>query len=189
MAVVAGPSNAAKRLEEEWGVVFGRLPGFTGCWCLAGLLDDSRSGGDGGGRAALPTKVMATGVSVKRWVTMHGLALNCDCGLAWAQPPHTPHTPPRGCAPLAPPIVAATAAGVGGIIPCGIKNLPVGTLSEVALAAWERRQRRGGDSLGDTSTPPGPLPLPSPSVGVAQARAHVVAAFADVFGCSCDEGQ
>ncbi len=60
-----------------------RLPGFTGVW-LEGY------------------KVAAIGIKVKRWITMHGFALNVDPDLE----------------------------GFARIIPCGISDKPVGNLTQ-----------------------------------------------------------
>ena len=60
-----------------------RLPGFTGVW-LEGY------------------KVAAIGIKVKRWITMHGFALN----------------------------VCPDLRGFGRIIPCGISDKPVGSLTQ-----------------------------------------------------------
>jgi len=60
---------------------------------------------DGRGGAAGPDrKVGAIGIRVSRGVTMHGFALNCDCDLAW----------------------------FGRIVPCGISDAAVSTLSAEA---------------------------------------------------------
>jgi lipoyl(octanoyl) transferase len=84
-----------RRLEEavirvcaELGVDTGRVPGRTGVWVPA---DDRRP----------ERKVAALGVRVSQGVTMHGLALNCDCSLT----------------------------GFDAIIPCGITDAEVTTLS------------------------------------------------------------
>jgi len=50
-----------------------------------------------------PAKVAAIGVRVARGVTMHGFAINCDCDLSWAE----------------------------RIVPCGIDDATVTSLSEV----------------------------------------------------------
>lgn len=85
--------EASSRLAQRWGLTFGRLAGYTGCWCF---------------RAGLPpSKVMATGVGIRRWITQHGLALNCNCDLEWA---------------------------TGTIVPCGIRDLPVSSLSAITFA-------------------------------------------------------
>ncbi|TVQ43056.1 MAG: lipoyl(octanoyl) transferase [Gloeocapsa sp. DLM2.Bin57] len=60
-----------------------RLPGFTGVW-LEGY------------------KIAAIGIKVKRWITMHGFAVN----------------------------VYPDLAGFGRIIPCGISDKPVGCLTQ-----------------------------------------------------------
>ncbi len=73
-------------------------------------------------------KIAAIGVRVERSVTMHGFALNCD----------------------------NTLAGFGGIIPCGIRDAGVTTVSEVL----------GADH--------------SPADLVGTVRAHFTAAFAEV---------
>ena len=73
-------------------------------------------------------KIAAIGVRVERSVTMHGFALNCD----------------------------NTLAGFGGIVPCGIRDAGVTTVSEVL----------GADH--------------SPADLVGTVRAHFTAAFAEV---------
>ncbi len=84
-----------RRLEEalirtcaDLGIVTQRVPGRSGVWIKA-----DRNGPD--------RKVAAIGVRVSRGVTMHGLAINCDC----------------------------TLAGFDAIIPCGITDAGVTTLS------------------------------------------------------------
>ena len=86
---------------------FGRVLGYTGCWLL--------SVGDGEGKLSVvrrresgfqvPAKVMAAGISIRRWITQHGIAINCNCDLAWA---------------------------IEDIVPCGIKDLPVENLDNIA---------------------------------------------------------
>lgn len=98
---------AEKRLADIWGVRFGRVLGYTGCWLL--------SVGDGEGKLSVvrrresgfqvPAKVMAAGISIRRWITQHGIAINCNCDLAWA---------------------------IEDIVPCGIKDLPVENLDNIA---------------------------------------------------------
>jgi lipoyl(octanoyl) transferase len=84
-----------RRLEEallrtctELGLHASRVPGRSGVWVPA---DD----------AGPERKVAAIGVRVSRGVTMHGLALNCDCSLD----------------------------GFDAIVPCGISDAGVTTLS------------------------------------------------------------
>jgi lipoyl(octanoyl) transferase len=147
---------AQKRLAENWGVRFGRVLGYTGCW----LLDDADSaleayghlGQDTDHAAAhpaaagglrLPTKVMATGVSVKRWITQHGIAINCNCDTSWASKK---------------------------IVPCGIEDLPVGSLQGIA-DALRSQSDRGLHCNSDGAITP------------RDARPHVVRAFAEIFTC------
>lgn len=80
--------EALIRLCGELGVGAGRVPGRTGVWLPADERGQER-------------KVAALGVRVSHGVTMHGLALNCDCSLA----------------------------GFDAIIPCGITDASVTTLS------------------------------------------------------------
>jgi len=67
----------------NYGLKAYRLPGFTGVW-LEGK------------------KIAAIGIKVKRWITMHGFALN----------------------------VSPDLSGFKQIVPCGIKDKPVGSLQE-----------------------------------------------------------
>jgi lipoyl(octanoyl) transferase len=69
----------------DFGVTAVRVPGRSGAW-IQGAPD---------------RKVGAIGARVARGVTMHGLALNCDCDLSW----------------------------YGRIVPCGITDAGVTTLS------------------------------------------------------------
>lgn len=94
----------------EYGIEGGRVAGRTGVWV--------------GG-----AKVAALGVKVKRWVTMHGFALNVSCDLA----------------------------GFGAIVPCGIADAgvtsmaalggPVPGLPEVGGKVADRLARRAGLGL------------------------------------------
>src|SRR5579872_3179341 len=76
------------RVCAEFGLLAVRVEGRTGAWIPAsrGLPD---------------RKVGAIGARVARGVTMHGLALNCDCDLSWFD----------------------------RIVPCGIRDAGVTTLS------------------------------------------------------------
>src|ERR1700722_4398087 len=75
----------------EFGLEAIRVEGRSGAWLPAS--------------AALPErKVGAIGARVARGVTMHGLALNCDCDLSWYD----------------------------RIVPCGIRDAGVTTLSAEA---------------------------------------------------------
>jgi lipoyl(octanoyl) transferase len=73
------------RACAEFGVTAVRIPGRSGTW-IQGTPD---------------RKVGAIGARVARGVTMHGLALNCDCDLSWYD----------------------------RIVPCGISDAGVTTLS------------------------------------------------------------
>jgi len=87
-----------RRLEEalirvcaDLGLATGRVKGRTGVWVAADA------------DAARPErKIAALGVRVSRGVTMHGLALNCDCDLT----------------------------NFDAIVPCGISDAGVTSLSE-----------------------------------------------------------
>ncbi|MEQ6901803.1 lipoyl(octanoyl) transferase LipB [Nocardioides sp. YIM 152588] len=66
-----------RRVEEaliavcaEFGVTTARVPGRTGVWVHADDRGPER-------------KVAAIGIRVRRGVTMHGFALNCDVDLGW----------------------------------------------------------------------------------------------------------
>jgi lipoyl(octanoyl) transferase len=57
----------------EFGVTAGRVAGLPGVWVA----------GEPGNPLRPDLKVGAIGARVVRGVTMHGLALNCDCDLSW----------------------------------------------------------------------------------------------------------
>jgi lipoyl(octanoyl) transferase len=80
--------EAMIRACAEFGVTAVRVPGRSGAW-IPGEPD---------------RKVGAIGARVARGVTMHGLALNCDCDLSWYD----------------------------RIVPCGIRDAGVTTLSAEA---------------------------------------------------------
>jgi lipoyl(octanoyl) transferase len=75
----------------DLGVTAFRWPGRIGIW-----VD----------RAGTPAKIGALGLRVRRWVTMHGFAVNLD--------PELSH--------------------FSGIVPCGIANSPVTSLAEMGVA-------------------------------------------------------
>ena len=70
LAYVRGLEEAMIRVCAEFGLRAIRVEGRSGAWIPAsdGLPD---------------RKVGAIGARVARGVTMHGLALNCDCDLSW----------------------------------------------------------------------------------------------------------
>src|SRR5690348_12205893 len=70
VACVRALEDAMIRVCADFGVRAGRVQGRSGAW-IAGT----------GGRP--DRKVGAIGARVARGVTMHGLALNCDCDLSW----------------------------------------------------------------------------------------------------------
>ncbi|MGQ0660396.1 lipoyl(octanoyl) transferase LipB [Sphingosinicella sp.] len=88
----------------DLGVAAWRAEGRIGIWT------------DANGREA---KIGAIGVRVRRWVTMHGLAINAD--------PELSH--------------------FSGIVPCGIREFPVTSLAELgldaSLARLDQALRRG----------------------------------------------
>lgn len=71
------------RVVQNHGLEAYRIPGLTGVW-LEGK------------------KIAAIGIKVRRWVTMHGFAIN----------------------------VCPDLSGFAKIVPCGIKNKPVGSLAQ-----------------------------------------------------------
>ena len=70
VAYVRALEEAMIRTCAEFGVSTGRVPGRSGAWVPG---DETRP----------DRKVGAIGARVARGVTMHGLALNCDCDLSW----------------------------------------------------------------------------------------------------------
>jgi lipoyl(octanoyl) transferase len=91
IAYVRAIEEALIRACAEVGVATTRVEGRSGVWI---------TGGRGPG-SVLDRKVAAIGIRVARGVTMHGFALNCDCGLGWFD----------------------------RIVPCGIKDAGVTSLS------------------------------------------------------------
>jgi len=81
----------------RFGVVAGRDAEATGVWVEPGANPGLR------GRLDRPAKVCAMGVRVRRWITMHGLALNVTTNLEH----------------------------FGLIVPCGLVGRPVTSLSEL----------------------------------------------------------
>ena len=77
----------------ELGVCARRAEGRIGIWT------DTRDGHE--------AKIGAIGVRIKKWVTMHGFAVNIDPDLAH----------------------------FGGIVPCGIREYPVTSLAELGIGA------------------------------------------------------
>jgi lipoyl(octanoyl) transferase len=88
VAYVRALEETMIRTCAEFGVTAVRVAGRSGAW-VAGEPD---------------RKVGAIGARVARGVTMHGLALNCDCDLSWYD----------------------------RIVPCGIRDAGVTTLSAEA---------------------------------------------------------
>ncbi|HTR94725.1 MAG TPA: lipoyl(octanoyl) transferase LipB [Trebonia sp.] len=70
VAYVRALEEAMIRVCAEFGLTATRVEGRSGAWIPAS-----------GGRPE--RKVGAIGARVARGVTMHGLALNCDCDLSW----------------------------------------------------------------------------------------------------------
>ena len=91
VAYVRALEEAMIRVCAELGVTAVRVAGRSGAWVP-------------GGEDAPDRKVGAIGARVARGVTMHGLALNCDCDLSWYD----------------------------RIVPCGIRDAGVTTLSAEA---------------------------------------------------------
>lgn len=199
-------SKAAAKLRCDWGVSFGRVPGYTGCWCVerpspraAPTFPSSKEHPSSPNSRLPPVKVMATGVSVKRWITMHGLALNCDCDLSWAAAPAAPADADGADGLSVTPFVKTCQGGhssdsssppgeqVPKIVPCGVRDKGVGSLTTVVEEAWScflaQQQHEGcssmkqgeGEEEEEKEVP----------ITVMDVRPHLVQAFEDVFGCSC----
>jgi lipoyl(octanoyl) transferase len=94
------------KVLQVYGLSGDRIPGLTGVWVE--------------GR-----KVAAIGIKVKRWITMHGFALN----------------------------VCPDLSGFEQIVPCGIPDKPVGSLSQ-----W------------------------IPGITTSEVRGEIIQAFSEVFG-------
>jgi len=72
LAYVRGLEEAVIRVCAEFGLRAIRIEGRSGAWIPADPA-----------RGLLDRKIGAIGARVARGVTMHGLALNCDCDLTW----------------------------------------------------------------------------------------------------------
>ena len=144
-----GYYDAERRLALQWGVRFGRTLGYTGCWLLQGSR--SYTGISSGPKLpAKPIKVVAVGVSIKRWITQHGIAINCNCDTHWA---------------------------LDDIVPCGINDMPVGTLNDIAVSLPMGSGQRSDDSeCRFCITPHTTMP-------------HLLRAFSDVFSRDVREGE
>jgi len=94
VAYVRALEEAMIRTCAEFGVTAVRVAGRSGAWIP----------GDPGRPGDTDRKVGAIGARVARGVTMHGLALNCDCDLSWYD----------------------------RIVPCGIRDAGTTTLSAEA---------------------------------------------------------
>lgn len=75
--------EALIRALAELGLPSGRRAGWTGVW--TGVGDDGGALGAGAGVDGLPApvaKLASIGIAVKRWVTLHGFAVNVATDLA-----------------------------------------------------------------------------------------------------------
>jgi lipoyl(octanoyl) transferase len=90
IAYVRALEEAMIRVCADFGVRVVRVEGRSGAWIAGSDRGPAR-------------KVGAIGARVARGVTMHGLALNCDCDLSWYD----------------------------RIVPCGIKDAGVTSLTEL----------------------------------------------------------
>jgi len=102
VAYVRALEEAMIRTCAEFGVTAVRVAGRSGAW-VPGDPDRGPDDADRGRRSP-DRKVGAIGARVARGVTMHGLALNCDCDLSWYD----------------------------RIVPCGIRDAGTTTLSAEA---------------------------------------------------------
>jgi lipoyl(octanoyl) transferase len=84
VAYVRALEEAMIGVCAEFGVRAVRVEGRSGAWVPGSAPGGSAPGGSAPGGSARPDrKVGAIGARVARGVTMHGLALNCDCDLTW----------------------------------------------------------------------------------------------------------
>jgi lipoyl(octanoyl) transferase len=93
VAYVRATEEVMIRVCADFGVTAVRVEGRSGAWVLGG--------GVPGGGVRADRKVGAVGLRVARGVTMHGIAINCDCDLSW----------------------------FGRFVPCGISDAGVTSLS------------------------------------------------------------
>jgi lipoyl(octanoyl) transferase len=102
VAYVRDLESALIEVCAAFGVATTRIEGRSGVWVPADPTTDRPDRPDGPDRPDRPDrKVAAIGIRVARGVAMHGFALNCDCDLA----------------------------GFDAIVPCGISDAGVTTLS------------------------------------------------------------
>jgi lipoyl(octanoyl) transferase len=113
VAYVRATEEVMIRVCADFGVTAGRVEGRSGAWVP----------GDG---VRADRKVGAVGLRVARGVTMHGIAINCDCDLSW----------------------------FGRFVPCGISDAGVTSLSaetgrDISVAeVLEVAERHLADVLG-----------------------------------------
>ena len=118
VAYVRATEEVMIRVCADFGVTAVRVEGRSGAWVLGGGVP-----GDG---VRADRKVGAVGLRVARGVTMHGIAINCDCDLSW----------------------------FGRFVPCGISDAGVTSLSaetgrDISVAeVLEVAERHLADVLG-----------------------------------------
>lgn len=102
-------------VRDGLGLVFGRVAGYSGCWGGVNVgTPPTAHEEDIDMKAQEHTreeKVAAVGVKFRRWVTKHGVALNVNCDLSWAE-------------------VGGEGGGVR-IVPCGIFDRGVASLASL----------------------------------------------------------
>lgn len=104
-------------------------------------------------------KVAALGIKVRRWVTMHGFAVNVE--------------------PVA-------LEGFHRIVPCGIKGKSVASLHGLLEQQREERVQYGAMAVAEAAAVRGTLPPPS-GVSLEAVADDIVAEFARVFNVQCVE--
>lgn len=120
-------AEVMRRLVLEYGLAAGTIDRYIGLW----VDRDSPGYWSGQELAQDPVKIGAIGVSISRWVTLHGFALNLSPELA----------------------------SFRFIVPCGIREHGVSSVSELTSAAPDLREAAArallhfGDVFGATTAP------------------------------------